>query len=526
MPWKKTENFYFWTPHKFLDFQPNAFEKIFWIFQLQDIDIDVVAVLNDTVGTLMACAFKENSCQIGIIVGTGTNACYMEKLSRIGKLGNECDGDNLPDEMIINTEWGAFGDDGALDSIRTEYDRFVDQHSINPGKQLAAHMTAAGIATLLNRMKRPYVTVGVDGSVYRFHPTFPRLLDEKIDQLIEGDIEVLSVGIFTDVLNSINSFFTSGNPEYASNRNRVEIVFWTNPGILIKNCIADREADKSTLKMLPSYVRAVPNGEEGGDFLALDLGGTHFRILLIKLNGREAEMTGKIYHVPENIMHGTAENLFAHIADCIAKFVSEQEIPSGKKLPLGFTFSFPCKQQGLTSGRLINWTKGFNVTGCEGEDVCAMLKEACNRQNDLEIDFVALLNDTVGTLMACAFKENTCKVIGVIIGNGTNACYMEQLDRAPKLQAELADDGLPDEIIINTEWGAFGDDGSLRFIYTKFDRQVDKGSLNPGKQIDLVGEDEKTFQSTQQILTELGVKNLCQADCANVAYVCSVISAR
>ncbi|KIH48554.1 hypothetical protein ANCDUO_21376 [Ancylostoma duodenale] len=38
-------------------------------------------------------------------------------------------------------------------------------------------------------MKRPYVTVGVDGSVYRFHPTFPRLLDEKIDQLIEGDIE-------------------------------------------------------------------------------------------------------------------------------------------------------------------------------------------------------------------------------------------------------------------------------------------------------------------------------------------------
>ncbi|KAL6732130.1 hypothetical protein Aduo_002924 [Ancylostoma duodenale] len=398
-----------------------------------------------------------------------------------------------------------------------------------------------------------------------------------------------SVGIFTDVLNSINSFFTSGNPEYASNRNRIERVCRcfeiANDRLeqvmaaldkAMDEGLSRENADKSTLKMLPSYVRAVPNGEEGGDFLALDLGGTHFRILLIKLNGREAEMTGKIYHVPENIMHGTAENLFAHIADCIAKFVSEQEIPSGKKLPLGFTFSFPCKQQGLTSGRLINWTKGFNVTGCEGEDVCAMLKEACNRQNDLEIDFVALLNDTVGTLMACAFKENTCK-IGVIIGNGTNACYMEQLDRAPKLQAELADDGLPDEIIINTEWGAFGDDGSLRFIYTKFDRQVDKGSLNPGKQIfekmisglymgelvrlvletlakegllfggeldaisrkgcfktryvsdienDLVGEDEKTFQSTQQILTELGVKNLCQADCANVAYVCSVISAR
>lgn len=38
-------------------------------------------------------------------------------------------------------------------------------------------------------------------------------------------------------------------------------------------------------------------------------------------------------------------------------------------------------------------------------------------------------------------------------------------------------------MIINTEWGAFGDDGALKFIYTKFDREVDKVSLNPGKQM-------------------------------------------
>lgn len=54
----------------------------------------------------------------------------------------------------------------------------------------AAHLCAVGIATLLNRMKKPYVTVGVDGSVYRFHPTFPELLDQKVDQLIDGNLEV------------------------------------------------------------------------------------------------------------------------------------------------------------------------------------------------------------------------------------------------------------------------------------------------------------------------------------------------
>jgi hexokinase len=39
-------------------------------------------------------------------------------------------------ELLINTEWGAFGDDGTLDFVRTEFDREVDANSINPGKQM------------------------------------------------------------------------------------------------------------------------------------------------------------------------------------------------------------------------------------------------------------------------------------------------------------------------------------------------------------------------------------------------------
>lgn len=52
----------------------------------------------------------------------------------------------------------------------------------------AAHMLAAGIATLINRMQRPLVTVGIDGSVYRFHPKFPQLLDDKIAELIDDNL--------------------------------------------------------------------------------------------------------------------------------------------------------------------------------------------------------------------------------------------------------------------------------------------------------------------------------------------------
>ena len=37
------------------------------------------------------------------------------------------------------------------------------------------------------------------------------------------------------------------------------------------------------LKMIPTYVTHLPTGEETGDFLALDLGGSNFRVLKVTL---------------------------------------------------------------------------------------------------------------------------------------------------------------------------------------------------------------------------------------------------
>ena len=39
-------------------------------------------------------------------------------------------------QVIINTEWGAFGNGGALNFLRTDVDRDIDESSINPGKQM------------------------------------------------------------------------------------------------------------------------------------------------------------------------------------------------------------------------------------------------------------------------------------------------------------------------------------------------------------------------------------------------------
>lgn len=43
----------------------------------------------------------------------------------------------------------------------------------------------------------------------------------------------------------------------------------------------EREGEDVKVKMLITYVHALPDGTEEGDFLALDLGGSNFRVLLI-----------------------------------------------------------------------------------------------------------------------------------------------------------------------------------------------------------------------------------------------------
>ena len=44
---------------------------------------------------------------------------------------------------------------------------------------------------------------------------------------------------------------------------------------------------------------------ENGDFLALDLGGTNFRVLLVRLQGPDIDIQSKTYLIPQRIMLGT-----------------------------------------------------------------------------------------------------------------------------------------------------------------------------------------------------------------------------
>lgn len=135
------------------------------------------------------------------------------------------------------------------------------------------------------------------------------------------------------------------------------------------------------IKMFPTFVRSLPDGTERGEVLALDLGGTNFRVLVINLDSGEIKVKSKVFLIPQSIMTGTGIQLFDHIARCLAEFMRAENLIVGhKEYPLGFTFSFPCEQKGLASAYLTTWTKGFDCAGVVGNDVVLMLQQAIDRR--------------------------------------------------------------------------------------------------------------------------------------------------
>nr|XP_033322394.1 hexokinase type 2 isoform X1 [Megalopta genalis] len=341
--------------------------------------------------------------------------------------------------------------------------------------------------------------------------------------------------------------------------------------IELKKGLGKATHNDSIVKCFTTYVQDLPNGTEKGNFLALDLGGTNFRVLLITLDGMNFDMKSKIYAIPQSLMLGTGTQLFDHIAQCLALFVKDLNLQD-ELLPLGFTFSFPLTQEGLTKGYLARWTKGFNCSGVVGEDVVALLEAAINRRNDVKIDVCAILNDTTGTLMSCAWKNRNCR-IGMIVGTGANACYVENVKNVECAIPGNYSENKP-HMLINTEWGAFGEGGVLDFVVTEFDQAIDDHSINKKKQLfekmisgmymgeltrlviekcvdagllfggrsapdlkkrgkfftkyvsEIENDPKGKYTNCREVLAELGIRNVSDQDCENIRYVCSVVSRR
>lgn len=258
----------------------------------------------------------------------------------------------------------------------------------------------------------------------------------------------------------------------------------------------------ATMSQIPTYVTAVPNGTEKGLYMAVDLGGTNFRVCSIQLHGNSTfSLTQSKVKIPSELMVAkTSHELFGFLAKQIELFLQthhEEHYTSHKEkkgtseqdvFSLGFTFSFPVQQFGINKGTLIRWTKGFDIHDTIGKDVCALLQAEIDALG-LPVRVAALVNDTVGTLMARSYTSpgKTGTLLGAIFGTGTNGAYVEKLDKVTKLSNMSAKeageiDKSTGEMIINTEWGSFDNELSV-LPQTPYDADLDLESVNPGIQM-------------------------------------------
>ncbi|KAF9379267.1 glucokinase [Podila verticillata] len=107
-------------------------------FTARGVPVRVAALINDTVGTLLAHAYQHPDTYIGLGFGTGTNGAYLEQIDRITKWDGDRQGRR---EMVINMEFGAFDNERTILPF-TKYDTILDNMSLNPGEQLFEKMIA------------------------------------------------------------------------------------------------------------------------------------------------------------------------------------------------------------------------------------------------------------------------------------------------------------------------------------------------------------------------------------------------
>ena len=72
---------------------------------MKGLNLDIVAIVNDTVGTLVAHRYADPETGLGVIIGTGTNAAYVEKVPEIPKWKTHFGNAHVPSGIPHNREF-------------------------------------------------------------------------------------------------------------------------------------------------------------------------------------------------------------------------------------------------------------------------------------------------------------------------------------------------------------------------------------------------------------------------------------
>ncbi|KAI7862367.1 hexokinase-domain-containing protein [Spinellus fusiger] len=238
------------------------------------------------------------------------------------------------------------------------------------------------------------------------------------------------------------------------------------------------QSHNSNVPMLLSYVRHHPTGQEKGEYLALEVSGSYARLLLVQLHGQGRISTRQQkYRITEDLKRDAMSKLIDFLAQSVnsfLRFVKKQDVK--EPLALGFSISFPLNQTALHHASIGRWTKDFEITGTDDKNLASLLQEGIEKLK-LPVVVKAIVNGTVGCLLAHNYRSLDT-LLACTVSTGTNAAYWEKTEKIIKCNLESKDK--EEEMIIDTEWGSFGDKSPEHLPRTCYDNRLNRESINPG----------------------------------------------
>ena len=243
----------------------------------------------------------------------------------------------------------------------------------------------------------------------------------------------------------------------------------------------------STISMLPSYQHTLPTGHERGLYLAMDVGGSNFRLALVELTGKDSARDGmhvkcnRSFPIDRKVRSLEGRSFFDWMAARIQEMlaVDHQQSENGcKPLPMGLAWSFPIEQTSDRGGSLLAMGKGFNAThGVEGLDICDLIMAPCIERG-LNVELQTIVNDSSATLLSQAYRDPTTRV-SLILGTGTNAAIylpVSALGKAKYGQRPQAWYDAADRVLVNTELSMYGKD---KLPVSRWDTHINDTHMMP-----------------------------------------------
>ncbi|KAI4707166.1 hypothetical protein J4E89_008105 [Alternaria sp. Ai002NY15] len=243
----------------------------------------------------------------------------------------------------------------------------------------------------------------------------------------------------------------------------------------------------SDICMLPSYNHKLPSGLEKGTYLALDVGGSTFRIALVELNGRQQDakkmriVIMKSYKIDEKVRQRRGNDFFEWMAEKIQDALADpllQNSTDTKSFPMGLAWSFPVEQTSSRSANLLAMGKGFRATeGVLGQDLSELIMAPC-RKRGLPVHMDSIINDSSATLLSRAYEDPSTR-FAVILGTGFNISVHLPVSSLATTKYK----GYPQQwlneathVLVNTECSMFG---KGVFPTTRWDEQLNDAHMRP-----------------------------------------------